>query len=442
MKKKRGLFLLIAFVAAGVVLAAQPNLPAHAEEAGPAAPEATPTPTPTPAATPTPANPGGAAPVIPNLLFPARTLGDMVLGMIREPIQTFHSLIYDETQTLGVEAGKILEAPRQGDYAKVAYSSLYTAAALAVPLFLLRLVLYQWSKMIGEEDKLEAVIGDWVSAGFLALLCGPFLDWVARLGWWMMGVSLGETQTLATLFFHDTTLWSFYQGMTHITNPLLMTIMGCLADLGIILTVGGLITAFFLSRVILFLLAVVGPSIFVGGVVPQLRWLRALWLKGLAIIALIPLIAAGIFKASQQALSFLTGTGLLANLIHLGWMLGMVGVLFSVIGILGRITLGATVEAARGLFQAGKAIVDVGATAAVAAATGGAGVAAAPAAFGAAGGEAAMAGTAGAAAMGGQAPAGAAAVANGANGLSAQEDLGSALKMNRLAGGFRALGMN
>ena len=100
--------------------------------------------------------------------------------------------------------GDIVQAPQEGDYARAAQSSLPVAAALAPALFLLRLALYHWGRLLGEDDSGLQVIGDWVTAGVLAVVAGPFLDMVVRLGWWMQGKVLGETSGLAMQFveFH------------------------------------------------------------------------------------------------------------------------------------------------------------------------------------------------------------------------------------------------
>ncbi len=82
-------------------------------------------------------------------------------------------------------------------------------------LFLLRLALYHWGRLVGEEDSGLKVIGDWVTAGVLAVVSGPFLDMVVRLGWWMQGKVLGETSGLALQFVESTTVTSFILGVSN-----------------------------------------------------------------------------------------------------------------------------------------------------------------------------------------------------------------------------------
>jgi len=128
-------------------------------------------------------------------------------------------------------------------------------------------------------------------------------------------------------------------------------------------------------------MAVIAPFVAVVGAVPHMRWLRSLWIKGTSIVALMPIVAGGIFKASTLAANpFLPGGGLLSVLVRLLWMAGAVGFLLSLAGILGKFTISATVGAA------GKAVGAVKGIATIAAAAGagaGAGVAAADAGAGA-----------------------------------------------------------
>jgi len=121
-----------------------------------------------------------------------------------------------------------------------------------------------------------------------------------------------------------------------------------------------------------------------------MRWLRSLWIKGTSIVALMPIVAGGIFKASTLAANpFLPGGGLLSVLVRLLWMAGAVGFLLSLAGILGKFTISATVGAA------GKAVGAVKGIATIAAAVGTGGAsAAAGAGAGVTAGSGAAAGTA------------------------------------------------
>ena len=138
--------------------------------------------------------------------------------------------------------GEIVQAPSKGEYSKVAQSSLKVAAALAPALFLLRLALYHWGRLLGEDDSAMRVIGDWVTAGALAVASGPFLDLVIRLGWWMVGRVIGETGGLAVNFVKSTTATSVVIGMAS------QTFLGGLVTIGLsigsLIAIGGMLFAF------------------------------------------------------------------------------------------------------------------------------------------------------------------------------------------------------
>ena len=434
---KRSVIMLLSLLITIILLGALPSLSVRASIIPPASPTPEPTPTPSPGGG---SQSGGSVvqTIFQTLVFPTSTLEDAIAKAINDPVNTFYNTITTEISNLGTAVGAILEGPRQGDYENVAFSGLFTAGALAVPLFLLRLALYQWYKLVGEDDRLTAVIGDWVSAAFLAVLCGPFLDWTARLGWWMMGAALGETGTLTTLFIQSVSVQSLVFG--GLSTSIVSGAFLLAESIAILLTVGGLLLAFFLARAVLFILAALGPSIFVCGVVPQLRWLRGLWIKGLTIVALLPLIAAGVFKVTAAVNVAITGDNILTGVIHIAWMLGMVGILMSVVGILGRITIGATADAVKGVVTAVKGVLDVAAMAAIGVASGGAGLAAAPAVAGGAvaGGGAA----AGGAVVGGGAAVGGGTAAGGGAAMTADGELARAGLANQSSGLFRALGMD
>jgi hypothetical protein len=435
---KRSLIILLSLLITIILLGALPYLSVRAATFPPASPTPAPTPTPTPGGG---SQSGGSVvqTIFQTLVFPTSTLEDAIAKAINDPVNTFYNTITTEISNLGTAVGAILEGPREGDYENVAFSGLFTAGALAVPLFLLRLALYQWNKLVGEDDRLTAVIGDWVSAAFLAVLCGPFLDWTARLGWWMMGAALGETGTLTTLFIQSISVQSLVFG--GLSTSIISGAFLLAESIAILLTVGGLLLAFFLARAVLFILAALGPSIFVCGVVPQMRWLRGLWIKGLTIVALLPLIAAGVFKVTAAVNVAITGDNILTGVIHIAWMLGMVGILMSVVGILGRITIGATADAVKGVVTAVKGVLDVAAMAAIGVASGGAGLAAAPAvAGGAVAGGGAAAG--GAVAGGGAAAGGGGAAVGGGAAMTADGELARAGLANQSSGLFRALGMD
>jgi hypothetical protein len=157
-----------------------------------------------------------------------------------------------------------------------------------------------------------------------------------------------------------------------------------------------------------------------------MRWMRSLWIKAVSVIALLPLIAGGIFKASIYMSSILVPGGVLALLIRLMWLWGATGAMLSLAGILGKMTITTTADAAG---QMVKAVADVAGMIAVGAATGGAGLAAGAGAVGA--GAAGGAGGLAAGAGGGEA----------AGLASASSHLGAAQDLNTIGGYAQALGL-
>lgn len=359
------------------------------------------TPSPPPTATPTP--PGGGGPVVTSiteifhhLVFPAETISEALTGIFNKAADKEVNAMSEEVARWTQAIGEIIQAPSQGDYSKVAQSSLPVAAALAPALFLLRLALYHWGRLLGDDDSGLRVVGDWVTAGALAIVSGPFLDLVVRLGWWMVGKVIGETSGLAVSFVQATTATSWLLGIAN------LTFLGGLISIGLsigsLMAIAGLLFAFSSANAVLFILAVLAPPLAIASVLPQARWLRSLWLKAVILIALLPIVAGGVFKAGLAAGTWLGQQGLLSAIIRVIWLWGATGLLLSIAGILGKMTITTTADAFGQLVKAAQQIVAIGALAASGAGAGAVGAAGAGAATaetattasGLGGGEAAM----------------------------------------------------
>jgi len=206
-----------------------------------------------------------------------------------------------------------------------------------------------------------------------------------------------------------------------------------------ILAMSGLLFAFVSAQATLFVLAVLGPAISVGAVIPQMRWLRSLWLKAVVLISLLPLIAGAIFKAAVSVAGAISQGGMVLSLVRLLWLFGATGALLSLSGILAKMTLSASGEAAKKIFGVAKGLV---ATAALAAATGGIGAAAGGAVAAGGGAAAGTGATATGAAMSGSAATAAStemahlAKAQGFNKLGTALDAVGAHKQARVAYGM------
>ena len=332
---------------------------------------------------------GGVASIIQRIFhiirFPTETLAESLTIVLNEAAEKEAARLSEQTAEWATVIGDVIQAPSDGFYEVIATSSLPTAAALAPAIFLLRLLIYHWGRLIGEDDSAVRVIGDWVTAGLLAVVAGPFLDLLTSLSWWISGSVLGETGQLARAFIMSMSVPSTIGGMLKSTFFSSFIIMG-VAIMGL-LAVAGMAMAFAAANAAMYIMAVIAPFVAVTGAVPHMRWLRSLWVKGTSIVALMPIVAGGIFKASTLAANpFLPGGGLLSVLVRLLWMAGAVGFLLSLAGILGKFTISATVGAA------GKAVGAVKGIATVAAAVGTGGASAAAAGAGAGAGAGATAG--------------------------------------------------
>lgn len=311
-----------------------------------------------------------------HVVFHDDTISKALGNLFRKTAEAQKKDFKQEVSRWTASLSELVQPAQKDQFTNVARSGLKTAAALAPALFLLRLALYHWSKLLGDgNDSPMAVVGDWLTAGLLAVLSGPFLDLVARLGWWMCRVgAIGEASALAARFVTLMTAPAFLNITSVIPG---LVFIQSLIEIGMtfaaILSMAGLLFAFSSAQAALFVLAVLGPGVAVGAVIPQMRWLRSLWLKGVVLISLLPLVAGGIFKAAVSVAGSLSHGGLVLSFVRLLWLFGATGALLSLSGILAKLTLSAGGDAARKAFGVAKSFV---ATAALAAATGGIGAAA------------------------------------------------------------------
>jgi hypothetical protein len=397
MEKFRYLIICVIFIA----LLALSNLammvtPVHASGANLLL---TPTPTVTVTVTPTPPTGGGGnttttiSQIFNHLVFPAETISEALAGIFDKAADKEVRAMSEEVARWTSVIGEIVQAPSQGDYSMVAQSSLPVAAALAPALFLLRLALYHWGRLLGDDDSGLRVIGDWVTAGVLALASGPFLDLIVRLGWWMVGKVIGETGVLAVSFVENTTATSILLGLAN------QTFLGSLLNIGLsigsLLAIGGMLFAFASANAALFILAVLAPPLAIASVLPQATWLRSLWMKAVILIALLPIVAGGVFKAGMAASTWMGQQGLLSAILRVVWLWGATGLLLSLAGILGKMTISTTADAFGGMIKAAQQIISIGALAASGVGAAGAGAVGAAGATSSAGAGGAVATTGG-----------------------------------------------
>lgn len=359
---------------------------------------------PQPAETPGPPPPAGEggstsvfiksiSTIIHRLVFPAETISEALGNIFMKAAEANENAAQQEFSTWTSVLVQVVQAPSRGSYSDVARSSLPVAGSLAVALFILRLTMYHWNKLLGELDSPLQVLGDWLTAGVLAVVCGPFLDMIVRLGWWTMASVLGETSSLARQFLGVMIMQSFVPTIQLSgTVVFLQGIVAIALGLGALLALAAMIFAFGVAQSTLYVLAVLGPSFAVASVIPEMRWLRSLWIKGVVLVAIMPIMAGGIFKAGILASTYLSvrgGVGLMSGMIRILWMFGAAGLLLTATGILGRITLGSAAETLGKMWDVAKGIAGTVALVGGVVATGGAAGAGAGVA---AGGEATVAG--------------------------------------------------
>ena len=299
--------------------------------------------------------------------------------------KVFTEAAQEETRNLSREIrawsqifGEISQVPPAKFYRDLAQSSLPAAGALAGALFLLRLAIHHWSRLAGENEPLTTVLSDWLVAGMLAVLSGPFLDLLVRLTWWLSGAVLGESSILAQQFMDTITLGGLIRDAGLLSKPSIFTTLLVLGlSIGGFLAAAGMLFAFGSANAVLFILAFLGPPVAVVAVIPQMRWLRSLWLKAVALVAILPFVGGGIFKASIT-LSFLSfGGGLLSLFLRVLWLWGAAGFMISLAGILSRMTIATSVDALGQTVGAVKGIIDKAAMVGMGLATGGSGIASA-----------------------------------------------------------------
>lgn len=310
-----------------------------------------------------------------HLVFPAETISEALGNIFMKAANENERASLGEISTWTSVLADVIQAPARGSYSDVARSSLPVAGSLAVGLFVLRLAMYHWNRLLGESDSPLQVLGDWLTAGVLAIACGPFLDMIVRLGWWMMAAVLGETSSLAVKFVGAMASASFTPVLINPAGSVtfMQGLMSIALALGALLAVAGLIFAFGVAQATLFVLAVLGPSFAVASVIPEMRWLRSLWIKGVVLVAIMPIMAGGIFKAGILASTYLVlPGGILAGIIRILWLFGAAGMLMTMTGILGRITLGSAAETLGKMWDAAKGIVGTVALVGAGVATGGA----------------------------------------------------------------------
>src|SRR5271157_1043683 len=309
------------------------------------------------------------------MVFPVGTISEALFDVFNKSLVPSGTWAVQQETQWTTAFGDLFSAPPTGVYDQVASGGLRVAAGLAVALFILRLAIYNWSRLIGDEDDVLHVLGDWLTAGLLALVAGALLDLINQVGWWVMSSVIGNAGSMAGVFVSGMTggmsaMVDAARASASMTTTFMLPIIDIALIIASLLAVVGVLVAFASGHAAMYVLAAIGPAVMVAGVIPKMRWLRGLWLQGTVIIALLPVVAAGIFKVGIEAATSLAMAGLLSQLFHILWLFGMTGFLLSLSGILGRATIGAAGDAFGKMVQVGKGIIQTAVVAGSAVATG------------------------------------------------------------------------
>jgi hypothetical protein len=315
-----------------------------------------------------------------KMTFPAETLSKALTNVVNDAAQKEADNLTQEIKTWNQAFAEAITAMPSGNlYAEAAKQSLPAAATLAVALFLLRIAIYQWNRLAGEQDSPTTVIADWVTAGVMAVAAGPLLDLVQQVIAWLLRREMGSTVDLAEAFSRAMTITT--------PNAEVKTMFFGVFVIGLaiasLVASAGILFAPVATVATMYVMAYIAPAVAILGVIPQLRWVRSLWVKALAVVALCPFAVIGVFRATVAvASSFASSDGLLFVFVRLFLMLGAAGFLLTLVGALGNITISTSLDA---LKQGASAVMGI-ASLAVGVATGGVALAGAAAgAVGAAG---------------------------------------------------------
>jgi len=295
-----------------------------------------------------------------QIFLSADTVSSALDGALRASMRGETEALNASLSGAAGAAGATLSALRggiEGDIAAAGRSVLPFAAALAVPLFLLRLVLFHWGRIVGDEDSPIRVAADWIAALFWAAASPVLTAKVAALGF-----------DLAARVFGDPLAGGF--PMPSLPNLAGLLILGPLFNLllalGYIGGIAALLWALAAGYAALYLLAVLGPIAGVARAVPHLRFLSSIWLKGLVVAALLPVAAGAVMKAAALASPGMAfSAGLAAAVGRLVFLYGAVGMLLSMAGAAARFSLAGAAEAVGGTVRAAKAIIGAAALAGV-----------------------------------------------------------------------------
>ncbi|WP_322507751.1 hypothetical protein [Anaerolinea sp.] len=351
MKKKFGiavfLFTTLFFLKIYMVSAQTPN-PGSAEPA----PVTTPSPVQTPSPSSTPATSSSLRQVL-EVKFQSSTLSDILEKSMNKSIKKGVNDL-EETREDVVSTLKNILFGTQLDFSEVARKSFPFAAILAPAFFIFRVVLYNWSKFAGEPDSISAVFMDFVGSLAFAVLAGPFINLLNRFIILALPGLIGDIPKMA-----DNLTNINFAGL--MGTSLFSNLVWLGVAIGMILAIAGFVFGYISAMIATYILAALFPILSVVSIIPHLRWLKGLGVKYLALVSLIPIIGGLVLRAYSEVIAVGTlASGIFGGIIRMLLALGTSGVMLSLAGLIGKVSIGQAVDAGK------KALDAVGAVASLA----------------------------------------------------------------------------
>ena len=252
------------------------------------------------------------------VVFPVETISDALYNIFNKSLVSSGTWAAQQENQWASAFGEV-STPPTGAYDDVAQSGLKVAGAMAVALFVLRLAIYNWNRLIGDDDDVLHVLGDWLTAGLLALVAGALLDLINQVGWWMMSRTIGNASSIARTFVSGMSgglsgiVQTASAAVDSTSTSFMLPVISIAVIIASLLAVVGVLVAFASGHAAMYVMAAIGPMVMVAGVIPKMRWLRGLWLQGTVIIALLPVVTAGIFKVGIEIATKLARAGSCRN---------------------------------------------------------------------------------------------------------------------------------
>lgn len=351
MKKKFGiavfLFTTLFFLKIYMVSAQTPN-PGSAEPA----PVTTPSPVQTPSPSSTPATSSSLRQVL-EVKFQSSTLSDILEKSMNKSIKKGVNDL-EETREDVVSTLKNILFGTQLDFSEVARKSFPFAAILAPAFFIFRVVLYNWSKFAGEPDSISAVFMDFVGSLAFAVLAGPLINLLNRFIILALPGLIGDIPKMA-----DNLTNINFAGL--MGTSLFSNLVWLGVAIGMILAIAGFVFGYISAMIATYILAALFPILSVVSIIPHLRWLKGLGVKYLALVSLIPIIGGLVLRAYSEVIAVGTlASGIFGGIIRMLLALGTSGVMLSLAGLIGKVSIGQAVDAGK------KALDAVGSVAALA----------------------------------------------------------------------------